>query len=109
MKKILIYLVRGYQRFISPAFPPSCRYYPTCSNYMVEALATHGAVKGSIMGTARILRCQPFLKGGYDPVPKKFTLRRNQDSDEQLEAMREELQNRIKRDTENYKNKNQLL
>ncbi len=77
MKKILIYLVRGYQRFISPAFPPSCRYYPTCSNYMIKAIQTHGALKGTVMGTARILRCHPFVKGGIDYVPLTFRLTRN--------------------------------
>lgn len=60
MKKKLISLVRFYQRFISPAFPPSCRYYPTCSNYMIQAIKTHGAIKGTLMGVARILRCHPF-------------------------------------------------
>jgi len=54
MKKILVAIVRFYQRFISPAFPPSCRYYPTCSNYMIRAIQVHGAFKGTLMGTARI-------------------------------------------------------
>lgn len=77
MKKILIAFVRFYQRFISPAFPPSCRYYPTCSNYMIRAIQSHGAMKGILMGTARILRCHPFVKGGIDYVPLKFQLTRN--------------------------------
>lgn len=77
MKQILTWLVRGYQRFISPLFPPSCRYYPTCSTYMIQALQRHGAVKGLLMGIARILRCNPFVKGGLDPVPAYFTLQRN--------------------------------
>ncbi|WP_395350904.1 membrane protein insertion efficiency factor YidD [Levilactobacillus parabrevis] len=77
MKWLLTKLVRGYQRFISPLFPPTCRYYPTCSNYMLQALAKHGAVKGGLMGLARILRCHPFVRGGVDPVPDHFTLRRN--------------------------------
>ena len=77
MKQILTWLVRGYQRFISPLFPPSCRYYPTCSTYMIQALQRHGAVKGLLMGIARILRCNPFVKCGLDPVPAYFTLRRN--------------------------------
>ena len=76
MKKILIYLVRGYQRFISPAFPPSCRYYPTCSNYMIEAINKHG-LKGVLMGLARIGRCHPFVEGGEDPVPEIFSLKKN--------------------------------
>ncbi len=78
MKKVLIQLVRGYQRFISPLFPPSCRYYPTCSTYMIEAITVHGAIKGTLMGVARILRCNPWAKGGFDYVPQKFSLRKNQ-------------------------------
>ncbi|WP_203639855.1 membrane protein insertion efficiency factor YidD [Levilactobacillus wangkuiensis] len=77
MRHILTWLVRGYQRWISPLFPPSCRYYPTCSNYMLQALAKHGALKGGLMGIARILRCHPFVRGGVDPVPDHFTLKRN--------------------------------
>ena len=77
MRQLLTWLVRGYQRWISPLFPPTCRYYPTCSNYMLQALAKHGAIKGVLMGIARILRCQPFVHGGVDPVPDHFTLRRN--------------------------------
>lgn len=77
MKKMLITFVRFYQRFISPAFAPSCRYYPTCSNYMIQAIKTHGAVKGIVMGTARILRCHPFIKGEIDYVPLNFQLTRN--------------------------------
>lgn len=77
MKKVLIALVRFYQKYISPAFPPSCRYHPTCSSYMIQAIEVHGAFKGLLMGIARILRCHPFRKGGIDYVPKKFSLRRN--------------------------------
>ena len=77
MKKILIALVKFYQVAISPLFPPTCRYYPTCSSYMVTALKKHGAVKGMTMGISRILRCNPFVRGGVDPVPNNFTLRRN--------------------------------
>lgn len=82
MKKVLMWLVQGYKRFISPLLPPSCRYYPTCSAYMLDALAKHGAFKGLIMGLARILRCNPFVPGGYDPVPDHFTLRRNKAAQE---------------------------
>ena len=81
MKKIFIGLIRVYQRFISPLFPPSCRYYPTCSNYSVQAIQKHGAIKGSLMGIARILRCHPFVKGGYDPVPEQFSIRRNKEDE----------------------------
>ena len=81
MKKIFIGLIRGYQKFISPLFPPSCRYYPTCSNYSVQAIQKHGAIKGSLMGIARILRCHPFVKGGFDPVPEQFSIRRNKEDE----------------------------
>ncbi len=77
MSKLLIGFVRFYQRFISPLFPPSCRYYPTCSGYMIQAIQVHGAAKGGLMGVARILRCHPFVKGGIDYVPQTFTLKRN--------------------------------
>lgn len=77
MQKILIALVRFYQTGISPFLPPSCRYYPTCSSYMIQAIQKHGAIKGLIMEIGRILRCHPFVKGGYDPVPDHFTVFRN--------------------------------
>lgn len=77
LKKFFIWLVKQYQRFISPLFPPSCRYYPTCSNYTLQALKKYGTFKGLLMGIARILRCNPFVKGGYDPLPDHFSLRRN--------------------------------
>ena len=70
MKNILLGLIRGYRRFISPLFPPSCRFQPTCSQYTLEAIAIHGSLKGSWLGIKRILRCHPFHPGGYDPVPK---------------------------------------
>ncbi len=79
MKRILIGIVHFYQKRISPGLPRRCRYHPTCSQYMVDALTVHGALKGTIMGIARILRCHPFVKGGIDYVPLKFTLRRNPD------------------------------
>ncbi|MDH6365436.1 putative membrane protein insertion efficiency factor [Enterococcus sp. PF1-24] len=77
MKTILFGLIHFYQRFISPALPSACRYQPTCSNYMLQAIEVHGAFKGTLMGTARILRCQPFCKGGVDYVPRNFSLKRN--------------------------------
>ncbi|SUO89261.1 membrane protein insertion efficiency factor YidD [Streptococcus uberis] len=76
MKSIIINFVRLYQKWISPLFPPSCRYRPTCSTYMIEAVEKHG-IKGVLMGIARILRCHPFVEGGEDPVPDEFTLIRN--------------------------------
>lgn len=71
LKKILIGFVQFYQKFISPMFPPSCRYTPTCSSYMIQSIERFGAIKGTGMGIWRILRCHPFVKGGYDPVPEK--------------------------------------
>lgn len=68
-RMILVLLVRGYQVSISPLLPPSCRYFPSCSAYAVEALEKHGALKGSWLAARRILRCHPFATGGYDPVP----------------------------------------
>ncbi len=69
MKKILILLIKGYRKFISPLFPPSCRFQPTCSQYTLEAIEKFGALQGSWLGLKRILRCHPFHPGGYDPVP----------------------------------------
>lgn len=71
MKKLILGLIRFYRRHISPHLPPMCRYYPTCSCYAIEAIETHGAFKGSLMALWRILRCNPFSVGGYDPVPPK--------------------------------------
>ncbi|MBQ1216402.1 MAG: membrane protein insertion efficiency factor YidD [Clostridia bacterium] len=73
MKRIALWLVRCYQRYISPCKPPCCRFVPTCSEYALEALEEHGFWKGSLLAVWRILRCNPFSKGGYDPVPKKNT------------------------------------
>lgn len=67
--KFLTILIRVYQVCISPLYPPCCRYYPTCSQYALEAIKKHGPVKGLYLAIKRILRCNPFHKGGYDPVP----------------------------------------
>lgn len=67
--KPLIWLVRGYQLAISPFLPPSCRFYPSCSEYTLEALRRHGAGKGSWLAVRRICRCHPWHPGGHDPVP----------------------------------------
>ncbi len=69
MKRLLLLLVHVYRSCISPLFPPSCRYYPTCSAYALEAIERYGAWRGGWMALRRILRCHPFHKGGYDPVP----------------------------------------
>ncbi len=70
MKKMLIYLVKFYKKFLSPLKGHACCIYtPTCSAYAIEALEKYGALKGSFLAIKRILRCNPFAKGGYDPVP----------------------------------------
>ena len=69
MKRILIALVRFYQREISPCRPRCCNYIPTCSQYGLEAIEKYGAIKGSLLALWRILRCNPFSRGGFDPVP----------------------------------------
>ncbi|HHV74550.1 MULTISPECIES: membrane protein insertion efficiency factor YidD [unclassified Thermoanaerobacterium] len=68
MKYIFIYLIKFYQKFISPMKPKSCRFYPTCSQYAIDAIMKYGILKGGIMALWRILRCNPFNPGGYDPV-----------------------------------------
>jgi len=68
LKKIVIGIIRGYQKFISPLFPPTCRFYPTCSAYFIQAVEKYGTVKGSFLGIKRILKCHPFNPGGYDPL-----------------------------------------
>ena len=70
MKHVMIWLVRLYQKFISPIKPPCCRFTPTCSAYAIEAFQTRGFFVGLILTVWRILRCNPFSRGGYDPVPK---------------------------------------
>jgi len=80
MKKIkqiirlpLIWLIKFYQKFISPLCPGVCRYRPTCSQYMIEAIETHGIFKGFWLGCKRICRCHPWGGSGYDPVPPQKT------------------------------------
>ncbi|MBM6991512.1 MAG: membrane protein insertion efficiency factor YidD [Mobilibacterium timonense] len=68
LKNVLILIIRGYQKFISPMFPPTCRFYPTCSEYCLQAVRKYGPFKGSWLGIKRILRCHPWNPGGYDPL-----------------------------------------
>jgi putative membrane protein insertion efficiency factor len=68
-KTLLLTLLRGYKWALSPFLPPACRYVPTCSDYAAEAIDRHGAFRGSAMTIWRVLRCHPFVRGGYDPVP----------------------------------------
>jgi uncharacterized protein len=67
--RVLVLLVRGYQVLISPLLPPSCRFYPSCSAYALEAVQVHGALRGSWLAVRRLSRCHPFHAGGLDPVP----------------------------------------
>lgn len=69
MKKLILILIKFYQKFISQMFPPSCRFTPTCSQYTFEAVEKYGPIRGLYLGIKRILRCNPFFPGGEDPVP----------------------------------------
>ncbi|MDR2536803.1 MAG: membrane protein insertion efficiency factor YidD [Treponema sp.] len=69
VQKTLLLLIRFYQYAVSPHFPPSCRYVPTCSAYAYEAIQKHGVFRGTALALKRVLRCHPFRPGGYDPVP----------------------------------------
>jgi putative membrane protein insertion efficiency factor len=69
MKTPLIWLLRGYQLLLSPMLGPRCRFYPSCSNYAIEALRVHGAARGSLLAARRVGRCHPWNPGGLDPVP----------------------------------------
>lgn len=71
MKEFLLKAIRFYQRKISPLFPPKCRYYPTCSQYALQAIEIHGVFKGMLLAIGRLMRCNIFFPGGVDPVPPK--------------------------------------
>ncbi|MEG1993988.1 MAG: membrane protein insertion efficiency factor YidD [Oscillospiraceae bacterium] len=77
MKKLFIVIIEFYQKHISTYTQPRCRYYPTCSAYAKTAIDRFGAIKGGLMALSRILRCNPFGGYGLDPVPEKFSLKRN--------------------------------
>ncbi|MBU7007552.1 membrane protein insertion efficiency factor YidD [Phosphitispora fastidiosa] len=68
MRKLLILIIKVYQKVLSPMKPNSCRFYPTCSEYALQAIAKYGVIKGTLKALARIIRCHPFNPGGYDPV-----------------------------------------
>ncbi|MBI4666632.1 MAG: membrane protein insertion efficiency factor YidD [Nitrospinae bacterium] len=69
MRRLFILAVQGYRLIVSPVLPPSCKYHPTCSHYAIEAFERHGVFYGLWLAAGRILRCNPFAKGGFDPVP----------------------------------------
>lgn len=71
ISRLLIWLIKFYRKHISPNKIPCCRFTPSCSAYAIEAIATHGAFRGSYLAVKRVLRCNPLCKGGYDPVPPK--------------------------------------
>ena len=69
--RVLLRVIRGYQRFISPLFGAHCRFHPTCSTYAAEAISVHGAARGTLLAVKRISRCHPWNPGGIDPVPER--------------------------------------
>lgn len=75
MKRLLLALISAYRRLISPAVPRRCRYEPSCSVYAATAIRRFGPLRGVLLATWRLLRCNPFSNGGFDPVPRRFTLR----------------------------------
>ncbi|NOX37894.1 MAG: membrane protein insertion efficiency factor YidD [Calditrichaeota bacterium] len=77
MKYLFIYLIKFYRLAISPFFPPSCRFYPSCSEYAQEAILKHGAIRGGWLSIKRIAKCHPFHPGGIDPVPENIKKRNN--------------------------------
>ena len=81
MKTILIVFIKFYRKAISPFLPGACRFTPTCSQYAIEAITRFGAIRGSLLSIYRILRCNPFCRGGYDPVPERFTFKRQSEKE----------------------------
>ena len=84
LKRLLLLLLRTYKRVLSPLLGNRCRFHPSCSNYSMAAIERHGVIRGSLMTTTRLLRCQPLCEGGMDPVPDTFTrdfYRRNRAAD----------------------------
>jgi putative membrane protein insertion efficiency factor len=77
MRRAAIALLRGYQRWISPLLGARCKYYPSCSEYAVQAIGRYGILRGSVLAAWRLLRCNPFSHGGYDPVTEQTLFRRH--------------------------------
>jgi len=71
-----VYIIKFYKFFISPLLPSSCRYYPTCSVYTIQAINRFGFIRGGFLGMKRVLSCNPFFEGGFDPVPEVFSLKK---------------------------------
>ncbi len=69
MRRLVVFVIKLYKRFVSPFLPPACRFYPTCSDYAREAIMKYGVAKGSFLAVRRILKCHPLCEGGFDPVP----------------------------------------
>ncbi len=82
----VLQLLRAYKWAISPMFPPACRYVPTCSEYAMEAVERYGALRGGWMALVRLLRCHPFVKGGYDPVARAEVVRSEKEMDAETVA-----------------------
>ena len=81
IKKIFIFPIKLYKKFISPLLGTNCRFVPTCSEYAMEAIETHGVIQGLWLTVKRLLRCNPFAKGGYDPVPPVRTTKNRKDDE----------------------------
>ena len=79
MRRIVIFIIRGYQYVLSPYLGSSCRYTPSCSSYAIEALQRFGFLRGLVLATRRIFSCHPWHDGGYDPVPATFTLKKTKE------------------------------
>jgi putative membrane protein insertion efficiency factor len=75
VKRVLLAPITAYQRWVSPSLPRRCRYEPTCSDYAAQSIRRFGAIRGFLLASWRLLRCNPFSHGGFDPVPKRFTLK----------------------------------
>jgi putative membrane protein insertion efficiency factor len=71
MRRVVLALLRLYKRVISPLLPPACRFYPSCSEYAMQAIAKHGLLRGGILASKRLIKCHPLHPGGYDPVPER--------------------------------------